>query len=125
MRSRARDRNPGFAEIMSGAAGNRLIAEREVRSDTTEKEVAVGRLGSSVLEVVDNRVADDRGKRIGSGVISFPFGYVQSLAPPVDMIELQGGNLPGAQAVRDQQEQNRVITFARWHTPLNHREHLP
>src|SRR5215469_9664636 len=120
MRASARDRNPRFAKIMAGAAGNRGIGERDARGDTAEKEVTIGRLRSAVLEVIDYGVAYNRGKRIGSGVIGLPFRYMQSLALPVDMIEHQRGNLPSAQAVRDQQQQNRVIASADRHSPLNH-----
>ena len=39
MRASARDRNPRFAEIIAGAAGNRGIGERDARRDAAEKEV--------------------------------------------------------------------------------------
>ena len=70
MRARTRDGNSRFAQIMTGPAGDRRIGERKIRCNTAEKEVAVSRLGSSVLEVVDYGVTHNSGKRIGRSVIA-------------------------------------------------------
>src|SRR5258706_6598781 len=40
-------------------------------------------------------------------------GYRQPLALPVDVVQGERGDLPPAQAVRDQQEQDRVVTSPR------------
>jgi len=50
---------------------------------------------------------------------------MQPFPLPVDMIEHQCSHFPGAQAVRDQPEQNRVIALTRWLALLNHRKHPP
>jgi len=39
------------------------------------------------------------------------------------VIEGKRGQLAGAQAVGDEQEQNRVVALASRHAPLDHREH--
>src|SRR5260370_41077328 len=80
MRARARDRNPRFAQIMSGPAGDRRIGERDTRCDTAEKEFAVSRLGSSVWEVIDYSVAHDSGKPIGSGMVNLPLRHIANCA---------------------------------------------
>ena len=54
-----------FLKIKGDARGYSPIADRLARSERPEKQVAVGRLGPTALEIINQRLGDSTGQRVG------------------------------------------------------------
>ena len=56
------------------------------------------------LEVLKDRLAHDRRKRIHSKVIGFAVAHMQSFALPIDVIQGEASHLAGSQPIDYQQK---------------------
>jgi hypothetical protein len=73
------------------------------------KELPTLCFGPSVLEVVNDRFANNGRQRIGGSMVGLALADEQSVALPVDIVESQVGDLAGAKAIRDHEQQHSVI----------------
>lgn len=64
------------------------------------------------IAVIEQGLADDARQRIGGAMSGLALGNQQTVSFPIDVVERQGGDLPGAQSVGHEQEQDRVVALA-------------
>src|SRR5664280_2129623 len=88
---------PAFKQVVAGPRRHRGGPDRLAGSRGPEEQVAIGRRGTSVLEIVQDGLADHGGERKRRGVAGFALGYRQPLTLPVDVVEGERGDFPAAQ----------------------------
>ncbi len=55
----------GFLKVKGDTRGYGPIADRPAGSERPEKQVAVGRVGPTALEIIDQRLGHDSSQRVG------------------------------------------------------------
>ena len=86
--------------------------------------MTIGGLGAPVLQVVDDRLADDACQRIRRPVTSLALGNIEPLVLPVDVFQRELGNLIATQTVRHEQQKNGVVTPPQCAAPVRAAEHV-
>src|SRR5664280_41818 len=97
VRPRPRDINARLQQVVAGPRRHRGGPDRLAGSRGPEEQVAIGRRGTSVLEIVQDGLADHGGERKRRGVAGFALGYRQPLTLPVDVVEGERGDFPAPQ----------------------------
>src|SRR5271170_4369259 len=96
-------------EILAGETGDGRLSQWPTGRDMPPKELPTLCFGPSVLEVINDRFANNGRQRIGGSMVGLALADVQSVALPVDIVESQVGDLAGAKAIRDHEQQHSVI----------------
>jgi hypothetical protein len=93
------------------------------RGDNAKEQMAIGRGRPTVLEIIEDRITDDRGQRIRGRMAALPLRNVQPLIAPIHIVESQRRDLASTQTVRNQQQEDRIIATAYGGAPIDLREH--
>src|SRR5450631_2674511 len=122
MRTRAPDFDAGASQINAGSGGHRPVTDAAKGCRQADEQVAIGALGTSVAQVVDDRLADRRRQWIGRRVAGLTAKHVEPRLRPVDRRDLKCRNLLGTQAVGCEQHQDRIVALATSRATINARE---
>src|SRR5215471_1519937 len=123
MGTRSGDADAGAVEVVRDTARDSARREGAMRGKHTTEDLAIGRLRPGLLKVVQQRIADRGGQRVSGAVTGLAFRHANPLALPVDVVERQRRDFPAAKAIRDEQDEDRVVPSPGRATALNSVQH--
>ena len=105
---------PGHVDTCTQQVGpaqrrHRRRTDRAPGCGGAKEQMAVGRLRAAMTEVVENRLTDYRRKRERRRVAGLALGDPEAVVLPVDVVQAELRDLPGAKAVGDEEEQYRIV----------------
>ena len=106
------------------SATTAIETSRRHRSDGSEdleKQLAKRASRPGLLEVPDDRLADDGHQRIDLGTSRLRTTDGQTVVLPVDVVKAQSGDLTGPQPIDSQQQEDRAVPD----TDSGHRKSRP
>src|SRR3989304_6682097 len=96
VRTRTGNRDSGLPNVMPSARGNRSRTDRDERRHHAQKHFTIVAGWAAVLQVIDNRRADDSRQRVGGRITSLALADPQAIIAPVDVIERKRGDFATA-----------------------------
>src|SRR5215470_1627126 len=106
-----RNLDPSLQQITLCAGGDHGGSDGSQRGHRSKEHMPVRCFRATVLQVIDDGLADGLRQRESRRVPRLSLWYRKPLAFPVDIVEGQGCHLTTPQAVGHQQQQDRVIPF--------------
>src|SRR5579863_3594793 len=115
--------NPCLAKVRCHGGGNSTVGDGRLRSHNTKEYVPILSFRPTGAQILDEGFGHYISERVSRRVPGFPFGNLQPLSFPINIVEGQFGDLMRTQTIRNQEKKHGIVPSPPNRPPIDRFEH--